>query len=115
MTSRTATESWLSLVADLASAKALAWIARVGKDAALSPEADVYFADRYRRLARYHRAHGRTGKASRLEARAAAHWRAAGGDDPPYAAAMAIPRPRRWVVTDAVSRTRLDGPGDDAA
>jgi hypothetical protein len=107
-------ESFWSLSLDLLSARALVWVVSVGRDAELTPEAHFYFFDRYRRLAQYHRAHGRFGKANRLQARADEHYQAGGGDGPPYAAAMAMPRPRRFIRTDAVSRHRLDG-SDDAA
>lgn len=113
--SRTPDESLWSLSVDLISAKVLVWVASVGRDADLTPEAHVYFFDRYSRLARYHRKHGRPKKAARLQAKAEDHFRACGGPDgPPYAAAMAMPRPTRFVRTEAVSRNRFDGP-DDAA
>jgi hypothetical protein len=115
MNSSRETDSWWSLAADLAAARVLTWVATVGKDASLTPEAHLYFFDRYRRLARYHRERGRRARAARLEERADQHHRAAGGTPPPYAAAMAMPRPPRWIVTDAVSRVRLNGHGDDAA
>ena len=105
---------WL-LQIDLLSARALVWVASVGRDADLTPEAHIYFFDRYRRLADYHRAHGRVARANRLQARANEHYRAGGGDaGPPYAAAMAMPRPKRLIHVDAVSRHRFDDP-DDAA
>lgn len=107
-------DSFWSLWLDLLSAEALVWVASVGRDAELTPEAHVYFFDRYRRLAQYHRAHGRFEKAKRLQSKADEHYRSGGGDGPPYAAAMAMPRPRRFVQIDAVSSNRLDGP-DDAA
>ena len=107
-------DSLYSLLLDLLSAKALVWIASVGGDADLTPEAHLYFFDRYRRLAQYHRARGSVAKAKRLQAKADEHYQAGGGDEPPYAAAMAMPRPRRLIRTDAVSRSRL-GPPDDAA
>jgi len=96
-------------------ARVLVWVATVGKDADLTPEAHLYFFDRYQRLARYHRKRGRRARAERLQERADDHYRAAGAGPPPYAAAMAMPRPRRWIATEAVSRIGLDGPGDDAA
>jgi hypothetical protein len=74
-------ESWWALSVDLLSAKVLVWVASVGRDADLTPEA---------------------------------HYHAGGGDGPPYAAAMAMPRPTRFVRTEAVSRSRFSGP-DDAA
>jgi hypothetical protein len=69
------------LLVDLLSAKVLVWVASVGRDAELTPQAHLYFFDRYRKLAQYHRARGRFAKAKRLEARAEEHYRA-GGDGP---------------------------------
>jgi hypothetical protein len=106
-------DSRLGLTADLLSAKVLVWIASVGRDAELTREAHLYFADRYSRLARVHRAGGRAGRAMDLERKAREHFDLAGPDGPPFAAAMGMPRPRRFVMTDAVSRTSLGGP--DAA
>ncbi len=53
-------------------------------------------------------------KARGVAQKADEHYRAGGGDEPPFAAAMALPRPKRFVTTDAVSRISLDTP-DDAA
>jgi hypothetical protein len=106
--------SWWSLSLDVWSARALVWVASVGRDAELTPEAHLYFFDRYQRLARYHQSRGRYARAAQLLEKAKEHHRGSGGDGPPYAAAMAMPRPGRFVQVDAVSRTRLDGP-DDAA
>lgn len=104
-----------SLTVDLLSAKVLVWVASVGRDSELTPEAHIYFFDRYRRLSQYHRRRGRPGKAKRLQAKADEHYRAGGGiDGPPYAAAMARPRPTSFIRTEAVSRNRFNGP-DDAA
>jgi hypothetical protein len=103
-----------SLSLDLLSAKALVWLASWGRDAELTPDAHLYFFDRYSRLANLHRAHGRLGKARRFEAKAAEHRPDTIDDGPPYAAAMAMPRPGRFLRTNAVSAGRLDGP-DDAA
>jgi hypothetical protein len=97
-----------------ASAKALVWVASVGRDAELTPEAHVYFFDRYSRLAGYHRARGRLQKAERLQAKAEEHRTGGFPEGPPYAAAMAMPRPSRFVRTNAISGRRFDGP-DDAA
>jgi hypothetical protein len=108
-------ESHLALTADVMSAKILVWVATVGRDAELTRDAHLFFYDRYSRLARYHKSHGRDRKAQRLAGKADVHYRAAGGiPDGPYAAAMAMPRPSRFVVTNAVSSTRFDDP-DDAA
>jgi hypothetical protein len=106
-------DSLLSLSVDVLSAKVLVWIASVGRDAELTSDAHTYFFDRYSRLAQCYRTRGRMEKARRLQAKADEHYRAGGGG-PPYAAAMAMPRPSRFVTTDAVSRRRMDGP-DDAA
>jgi hypothetical protein len=109
-------DSLWALRADLLSAKLLAWIATVGRDADLSDEAHFYFADRYWRLAKQQSRRGREARASVLRDKADAHYQAAGGDDdgPPYAAAMAMPRPRQWTLTDARSDRRFRPP-DDAA
>jgi hypothetical protein len=108
-------ESHLALVLDLTSARALAWIATRSPGAELTPEAHLFFYDRYTRLAAWHRKHGHSARAVRISAKAEEHWEASGGSGPPYAAAMALPRPRAWVGTDAVSRRRLCGPDDEAA
>ena len=107
-------DSWPALAADVVFTRVLVWIASVGRSAELTRDAHLYFADRYARLARVHRGAGRAGRAYDLERKAREHLDAAGLDGPPHAAAMAMPRPRRFVMTGAVSRTRLDGP-DDAA
>ena len=107
-------EPYWRIALDLLSAKVLVWVASVGRDTDLTPDAHRYFCDRYGRLAEYHRAHGRHEKAKRIQAKADEHYRPGGTDEPPHAAAMAMPRPRGFIRTDAVSRKRLDGP-DDAA
>ena len=108
-------DTLFSLSVDLLSARVLVWIASVGRDAELTPDAHKYFFDRYRRLAQYHRARGRVERAKRFQTKSDEHYRAGGGGDgPPYAAALAMPRPNRFIRTDAVSRSRIDGP-DDAA
>lgn len=107
-------ESSLLLSVDLVSAKVLVWFASVGRDGELTPEAHSFFADRYRRLADSHRRRGHLEKAERLRAKAEDHLEAAGGSDgPPYAAAMAMPRPGRFIRTNAVG-TRHGGPPDAA-
>lgn len=105
-------ESLLSLRLDTASATILVWMARAGRDVSLSDEAHAYFADRYARMARRHRIAGRVGKAERCDRKAREHGYR-GDPEPPFAAAMGMPRPRRWVVTDA--RGRVASPPDDAA
>ena len=111
---RVAKPSGWALTLDIVWAKVLVWVASFGQQADLTPEAHLYFADRYRRLADYHRSRGRAMRAKQLLMRAVEHLKASGDEDPPFAAAMAMPRPRQWLRTDAVSRARLDSP-DDAA
>jgi hypothetical protein len=98
---------------DLMTARMLVWVASAGRDADLTPEAHIYFFDRYQRLADYHRRRGHDARARRLQAKADEHYERWGGDGPPYAAAMGMPRPRHWLATDAVSRRHPGGP--DAA
>jgi hypothetical protein len=99
---------------DVVTAKILVWVASVGRDAELTSEAHLYFFDRYQRLANVHRRRGHSARARRLQAKADEHYRLGGGDGPPYAAAMGMPRPKHWFATDAVSHLHLGGP-DDAA
>jgi hypothetical protein len=109
-----AVDSPWSLRLDLVSAKALVWIARVGRDADLTRDAHVFFFDRYQRLAQLHKQRGHRAAYERLQAKADEHYRASGGTEPPYAAAMAMPRPTRWMTTDAVAGRHSNNP-DDAA
>jgi hypothetical protein len=75
-------------------------------------DSHLFFFDRYSDLADYHSARGRTAKAERLAAIAEAHYQAApGDDDPPEAAAMAMPV-LRPVNTSAVSTVRVPVPDD---
>jgi hypothetical protein len=97
------------LRADLLSAHVLVWIASVGREGELTAEAHAFFCDRYSRLAECYRGLGRMRAAGGAEAKASQHCP---GDGPPYAAAMAQPRPDRWVRTWAVSGRRDP---DDAA
>ena len=94
------------LVVDLLSMRLLVWA--VGRDGELL-DSHLFFFDRYSDLADYHRARGRTAKADRLAAIAEAHYQAAPGDDEPplKTAAMAMPVPRPWISTNAVSPTRV--------
>jgi hypothetical protein len=102
------------LTLDLWSAKVIVWAASVGRDAVLTREAHLYFFDRYTRLAGEHRVRGHIRKAARLEQTAEEHLQDAGGDGPPYAAAMAMPRPRAFVRVNAVGSVRNED-SDDAA
>ena len=108
-------DSALKLSLDLWSAKVIVWTAMVGRDAELTPDAHRFFFDRYHRLAEHHRRHGHLAKAARLQEKADEHYHAGGGDGPPYAAAMAMPRPGRLVSVNAVGRGAASGPPNDAA
>jgi len=74
-------------------------------------DSDLFLYDRYSDLAEYHCLKGRTAKAERLAAIAEAYYRAAPDDDePPEAAAIAMPVPRPLVHTNAVSTIRVPRP-----
>ena len=74
-------------------------------------DSHMFFFDRYSDLADYHRLKGRAAKAERLAAIAEAHYQAApDSDEPPEAAAMAMPVPRPPVITNAISTTRMTKP-----
>jgi hypothetical protein len=107
-------DSLARLRIDVASARILVWVASVGREAELTEEAHLYFFDRYQRLGDCYRRRGNEARAREMEAKADEHARLGGWDGPPYAAAMSMPRPRRWFTTDAVSRDRLGGPKDAA-
>ena len=96
-----------ALWADLISASALVWIATFASEGKLSPDTHDFFCDCYSRLADRHRRLGHRGMARRLDAKAEEH-RLPGGDEPPYAAAMALPIPTPYIFVDAVSRNGLD-------
>jgi len=108
------TDSLARLRIDVASARILVWVATVGRDDELSDEAHHYFFDRYQRLSACYRQRGKVARAQKMQAKAEAHRRFGGWDGPPFAAAMGMPRPKRWMTTDAVSRQRIDGPKDAA-
>ena len=102
-------DSVWTLNADIVSARVLVWVASVGREGELTPEAHQYFCDRYRRLAGCYRRRGWMAAAERARARADEHCE---DDGPPFAAAMAMPRPTRWLRTWAASDR---GDPDDAA
>ena len=95
------------LLADIWSMKVFVWA--LGRNGELL-DSHLFFFDRYSDLADYHRSKGRTAKADRLAAIAEAHYSAAPDDEPPEAAAMAMPVPRPPVHTNAVGTTRIDKP-----
>jgi hypothetical protein len=88
---------------DVVSMKIFVWM--FGHDGELL-DSHLFFFDRYSDLADDHRQQGRIAKAERLAAIAEAYFQAAPGDDePPKAAAMAMPVPRPMTSTNAVSAT----------
>jgi hypothetical protein len=91
------------IYADLLAAWVLLGIAP-GAVASLSAEDHRFLAERYAQLAARWRRIGWRAHADVLEAKAERHTGAAGGDDLPPAAAMAMPRSRRSVAVDARSR-----------
>lgn len=104
------------LLVDILSMRVFVWI--LGKLFAWAVDQNggvldshLFFYDRYSDLAEFHRSKGQTDKAERLATLAEAHYRAApDDDDPPEAAAMAMPIPRPLVNTNAVSTIRLPRP-----
>ena len=77
-------------------------------------DSHLFFFDRYSDLADYHRQQGRIAKADRLAAIAEAYFGVAPDDDePPHAAAMAMPVPRPLTSTNAVSTTRVKKPSSE--
>lgn len=108
-------ESAFRLRYDVASAQVLIWLARrVNQRGDLTAGARVYLFDRYYRLAQHHRRHGRVSRADRLEDKANRYAPDGGQNGPPFAAAMGMPRPHQWVLTDARGQD-ANGRGDDAA
>ena len=95
------------LLVDIWSMKLFVWL--LGRNGELL-DSHLFFFDRYSDLADYHRSKGRTARAERLEAIAEAHYQAAPDDEPPEAAAMAMPVPRPPVNTNAVTTKRMNQP-----
>ncbi len=93
-------DSIWALKADVLSARVLVWLAAASRDVELTPEAHAYFCNRYRRLAGCYRRRGRTSEATEADAKAREHC---DDDGPPFEAALAMPKPTRWVRTWAVS------------
>lgn len=113
MTTRATTHQSVSrLRAEVLTAHLLVWMVTAGRDVELTPGAHLYFCGCYQRLADWHRKRGHERRARELQAKADEHYRDSGGDGPPYAAALAMPRPLRWVSTEAVA---AGPPPDEAA
>jgi hypothetical protein len=111
-----ALQAYARLLVDIWSMRLFVWMLGASGIWMLARKGEVldshlFFFDRYSELADYHRLNGRLEKAERLAAIAEAHYQAAPDDDePPEAAAIAMPVPRPPVNTNAVSRTRVNQP-----
>jgi hypothetical protein len=92
---------------DIVSMKIFVWA--LGRNGELL-DSHLFFFERYSDLADHHRQQGRTAKADRLAAIAEAYFQAAPDDEPPQAAAMAMPVPRPRINTNAVSTTPVQKP-----
>jgi hypothetical protein len=106
------------IVIDIVSMKVFVWVLGQLFTWAVDPsggilDSHLFFYGRYSDLAEYHRSKGHTARADRLTAIAEAYYRAAPDDDEPEAAAMAMPVPRPWINTNAVSSTRLPKSTED--
>jgi hypothetical protein len=90
------------LRADLAWAHGLLWVASAGRDVEPRRNVHLYLADRYGRLSDLYAKRGLAWKAKRFGMKSEWHYRAAGPDNPPRAAAIAMPAPSGPVRTDAI-------------
>jgi hypothetical protein len=99
---------------DLIITNAILWVATARRVGEPKPEVHLYLYDRYSRLAAHYERRGRRKKASRLRAKAEVHYNRSGHTGPPFAAAMAMSRPRSPFFTWAVGKRDRRGP-DDAA
>jgi hypothetical protein len=99
--------TYVRLLLDIWSMKA--FVSLLGLDGELL-DSHLFFYVRYSELADYHRSNGRLAKAETLEAIVEAHYQAAPGDDdePPEAAAVAMPVPQSPIMTNAVSTKRVN-------
>jgi hypothetical protein len=95
------------LLLDIVSMKILVSI--LGRDGELL-DSHLFFFDRYSDLADYHRQQGQVAKADRLAAIAEAYFQAAPDDEPPEAAAIAMPVPCPRTSTNAVSAPPAKNP-----
>ena len=107
-------ESAWRLRADLLSTRALLWMAGAGRWGDVRPEVHLYLYDRYWRLSVHHERQGRPSRAAVLRAKAEKHYRESGHAGPPFAAALAMPRPNVFRTVEAVGQSPK-GSDDDAA
>ena len=102
------------LRSDLIITNAMLWVAGAGRVGEPKPEVHLYLYDRYWRLAEYYEHNGNRKRAARLRNKAEAHYKRSGDTGPPFAAAIAMPRPRPPFFTWAVGKRDQSNP-DDAA
>ena len=102
------------LRSDLVVTNALLWVVSVRRAGEPKPEVHLYLYDRYWRLAEYYKGRGKRKKAARLYDKAEAHYSLAGRPGPPFAAAMAMPRPHSPFFTWAVGNRERRDPNDAA-
>ena len=111
--SRPEYRAW-ELRGDLVVTNALLWVVTVRRAGPLKPEVHLYLYDRYWRLAEYYQRRGKRKKAAQLYEKAEEHYRRSGRTGPPFAAAMAMPRPRSPFFTWVVGKREPRHPNDAA-
>src|SRR5262245_21187371 len=96
---------------DIGSARALLWLVTAGRSASIRPEAHLYMAERYARLALRYENEGSLKRAARLRRKAERHYRMGEPEGPPPAAALAMPIPRAPTFSEARGDDPLDPDG----
>ncbi len=101
MEKQMATETIVNLWADVAWTQGLLKVSGLFRSGEPLPEVYLYLADRYGRLARCYGRKGRKEREKVMDAKAAHYFRLGGGE-PPSTAAVAMPRPRPPIFTNAI-------------
>jgi hypothetical protein len=109
MGKQVAIESIVSLWADVALTQGLLKVSGLFRSGEPLPEVYLYLADRYGRLARCYGRKGRKEREKIMDGKAANYFRLGGGE-PPKSVAMAMPRPRPPIFTNAFG-TKPNGEG----
>lgn len=102
MESEKSSSVW-TLRADIAWAGLLLRLVSIPRVTTPKPEVHYFLFDRYFRLSELQRDRGSTRRADRLRRLAEWHLERSGADEPPPAAAMALPLPPRPTLTWAVA------------
>jgi len=109
-------ESLLRLRIDIFVTHLLLIVARAGKSSRPNPEVCYYLGNRYWRLAEIYRRHGACERAQQVQDKAEWYLRESGWwNSGPYAAAMAMPAPKRPSFIAAIGWRPQQGPPADAA